>query len=145
MQTDFITHLAGVKPVHICVPRPRGVAGCVLHFTKLSGTGKRFSNQTETSCLQPLNTGFEAGKSPTPIRQQTGCPPTNRLSYRGSSKKTWTQQPFPIWVSIQPTWLHCRKHIHKCVCVCLCIHGLHVYRKVTTNRLGSAILPWTRA
>ena len=40
----------------------------------------------ETSCLPLLNAGFEAGKSQTPIRQQTECTLTNRLSYRGSSK-----------------------------------------------------------
>ena len=31
--------------------------------------------------------------SQTPNRQQTECPLTNRLSYWGSSYKTWTQQP----------------------------------------------------
>ena len=29
-------------------------------------------------------------------RQQTECPLTNRLSYRGSSYKTWTRQPVPM-------------------------------------------------
>ena len=53
------------------------------------------STPKETSCLPLLNAGFEAGKSETPNRQQTECPPTNRLSYRGS-RKTWTQQPVPI-------------------------------------------------
>ena len=33
--------------------------------------------------------------SQTPNRQQTECPLTNRLSYRGSSK-TWTRQPVPM-------------------------------------------------
>ena len=33
--------------------------------------------------------------SQTPNRQQTECPPTNWLSYRGSSK-TWTRQPVPM-------------------------------------------------
>ena len=32
-------------------------------------------------------------RSQTPIRQQTVCLLTNRLSYRGSSYKTWTRQP----------------------------------------------------
>ena len=32
----------------------------------------------------------------TPIRQQTECSLTNRLSYRGSSLKTWTRQPVPM-------------------------------------------------
>ena len=34
--------------------------------------------------------------SQTPNRQQTECPLTNRLSYRGSSYKTWTRQPVPM-------------------------------------------------
>ena len=29
-------------------------------------------------------------------RQQTKCPLTNRLSYQGSSYKTWTRQPVPM-------------------------------------------------
>ena len=32
-------------------------------------------------------------RSQTPIRHQTECLLTNRLSYRGSSYKTWTRQP----------------------------------------------------
>ena len=35
-------------------------------------------------------------RSQTPIRQQTECLLTNRLSYRGSSYKTWTRQPVPM-------------------------------------------------
>ena len=35
-------------------------------------------------------------RSQTFIRQQTECPLTNRLSYRGSSLKTWTRQPVPM-------------------------------------------------
>ena len=35
-------------------------------------------------------------RSQTPIRQQTECLLTNRLSYRGSSLKTWTRQPVPM-------------------------------------------------
>ena len=34
--------------------------------------------------------------SQTPNRQQTECPLTNRLSYCGSSFKTWTRQPIPL-------------------------------------------------
>ena len=40
---------------------------------------------------QDLNPGLQ-----TPIRQQTECSLTNRLSYRGSSYKTWTRQPVPM-------------------------------------------------
>ena len=35
-------------------------------------------------------------RSQTPIRQQTECLLTNRLSYRGSSYKIWTRQPVPM-------------------------------------------------
>ena len=34
--------------------------------------------------------------SQTPNRQQTECPLTNQLSYRGSSLKTWARQPVPM-------------------------------------------------
>ena len=34
--------------------------------------------------------------SQTSNRQQTECPLTNQLSYRGSSYQTWTPQPFPM-------------------------------------------------
>ena len=34
--------------------------------------------------------------SQTPYRQQTECPLTNRLSFWGSSYKTWTRQPIPM-------------------------------------------------
>ena len=45
---------------------------CCCWF-RCSGTGKQFWNRKETSCLPLLNAGFEAGKSQTPIRQQTEC------------------------------------------------------------------------
>ena len=41
--------------------------------------------------MQDLNPG-----SQTPNHQQTECSLTNRLSYRGSSYKTWTRQPIPM-------------------------------------------------
>ena len=58
---------------------------CCCEF-RCSGTGKRFSNRKETSCLPLLKAGFEPRGSQTTIRQQTECLLTNRLSYRGSSK-----------------------------------------------------------
>ena len=41
--------------------------------------------------MQDLNPG-----SQTSNRQQTECSLTNRLSYRGSSLKSWTRQPVPM-------------------------------------------------
>ena len=35
-------------------------------------------------------------RSQPPIRQQTECLLTNRLSYRGSNQKSWTRQPVPM-------------------------------------------------
>ena len=58
---------------------------CCCGF-RCSGTGKRFSNRKETSCLPLLNAGFEPRGSLKPNLQQTECPLTNRLSYLGSSK-----------------------------------------------------------
>ena len=74
-----------------------------------SDTGKRFSNRIETSCLPLLNAAFEAATYKTPNRQQTVCPHTNRLSYRGSNKKLELNFPSLSWVDIiQPTLFHCR-------------------------------------
>ena len=52
-----------------------------------------FSNLKETSCLPLLKAGFESRGSQTPFRQQTECLLTKRLSYLGSSLKTWFRQP----------------------------------------------------
>ena len=43
--------------------------------------------------------------SQTPNRQQTECPLTNRLSYRGSSYKTWTRQPVRMISDMQSAML----------------------------------------
>ena len=70
-------HLAfapGFGDIHICC------CSC-----RCSGTGKRFSNRKETSCLPLLNAGSEPRGSLKPNFQQTECLLTNRLSYRGSS------------------------------------------------------------
>ena len=53
--------------------------------------------------MQDLNPG-----SQTPNRQQTECSLTNRLSYRGSSKKLEFDSPSLWSASIQPTWPHCQ-------------------------------------
>ena len=54
-----------------------------------------------------LSSSAEPGSLKTPIRKQIECP-LNRLNYRGSSLKLELNSPSPWWVSIQPTWLHCR-------------------------------------
>ena len=51
-----------------------------------------FSNRKGTSCVCLLKAGFQTRGSQTPIRQQTECLLTNRLSYPVSSLKTWTRQ-----------------------------------------------------
>ena len=68
--------------------------------------------------MQDLNPG-----SQTPNRQQTECLLTNRLSYRGSSKKLELDSPSLWSASIQPTWPHCQLtfapgsgDIHICCC-----------------------------
>ena len=50
-----------------------------------SGTGKRFSNRKETSCLPLQNAGFEPRGSFKHNLQQTECLLAHRLSYWGSS------------------------------------------------------------
>ena len=59
----------------------------------------------------------------TPIRQQTECSLTNRLSYRGSSLKLELDSPSLWSARIQPTWPHCQLtfapgsgDIHICCC-----------------------------
>ena len=68
--------------------------------------------------MQDLNPG-----SQTPNRQQTECLLTNRLSYRGSSKKLELDSPSLWSASIQPTWPHCQLtfapgsgDLHICCC-----------------------------
>ena len=62
-------------------------------------------------------------RSQTPIRQQTECSLTNRLSYRGSSLKLELDNPSLWSASIQPTRPHCQLafapgsgDIHVCCC-----------------------------
>ena len=50
------------------------------------GIDKSFSKRKRTSCLPLLNRVFERWNSKTSIRQQTECPPINRLSYLESNK-----------------------------------------------------------
>ena len=68
--------------------------------------------------MQDLNPG-----SQTPNRQQTECPLTNRLSYRGSSLKLQLDSPSLWSASIQPTRPHSQLafapgsgDIHVCCC-----------------------------
>ena len=65
-----LTFAPGSGDIHICC-------------CKCSGTGKRYSNQKETSCvpLQNANPG-----SQTPNRQQTECSLTNRLTNEDQAK-----------------------------------------------------------
>ena len=59
--------------------------------------------------MQDLNPGPQ-----TPNRQQTECSLTNRLSYRGSSKKLELDSPSLWSASIQPTWPHCQLTFKHC-------------------------------
>ena len=56
-----------------------------IFVVNFDGTGKRFSNRKEPTCLPLLNAGFEPRGSLKPNLQQTEYLLTNRLSYRGSS------------------------------------------------------------
>ena len=62
---------------------------------RCSGTGKRFSNQKETSCLPLLNAGFEPRvwdtKSPA-----DGMPAEKPTALSRIKLKTWTRQPVPM-------------------------------------------------
>ena len=57
---------------------------CCCSF-RCFGTGKRLSNQKETSCLPLLNAGFEPRGFLKPNLHHTICLLTNRLSYQGSN------------------------------------------------------------
>ena len=68
--------------------------------------------------MQDLNPGSQK-----PNRQQTECSMTNRLTYRGSSKKFELDSPSLWSASIQSTWPHCQLtfapgsgDIHICCC-----------------------------
>ena len=75
--------------------------------TCLSGTGKRYSNRKETSCLPLLNAGFEPNVSDTysPADWMPADKPTELSKIK---LKTWTRQPSLWSASIQPTRPHCQ-------------------------------------
>ena len=81
---------------------------------RCSGTGKRYSNRKETTCLPLLNAGFEPRGSLKTNLQQTECQLTNRLSYRDQAKSlNSTDRPYDQQVFSPPdplpfdihTWL----------------------------------------
>ena len=60
-----------------------------------SGTGKRYSNRKETSCLPLLNTGFEPRVSDT--KSPADWMPVDKPTELSRIKlKTWTRQPVPM-------------------------------------------------
>ena len=65
-------------------PRFGDIHVCCCYF-RSSGTGNRFSNVNETSCLPLRNIWFEPGSLKTNL-PQTECPLTNWLSYQGSNQ-----------------------------------------------------------
>ena len=73
-------------------------------------------------------------RSQTPIRQQTECPLTNRLSYRGSSKNlnstAYDQQAFSP-IDLTANWLShlaLATYIHTHTCIHACMHAyIHTY------------------
>ena len=98
MVYDFATHFIYSRCRKLFLPgRPQIMWKKVSEITfwwryiKAQASGIRIE-----SYLPLLNAGLEPGSIKTPIRQQTEYPLTNRLSYRGSSYKTWTQQPVPM-------------------------------------------------
>ena len=112
--------------VHILKPNfcycPDSTRVCCCLF-RCSGTCKRFSNPKETSCLPLLHAGFEPRGSLETNLQQTECPLTNRLSYRGSSLNlNSTARPYSQR-AFSPLGPHCRlalapgsDDIHVCYC-----------------------------
>ena len=66
----------------------------VVNFDAL-GTGKRYSNRKETSCVPLLNTGFEPGVPDTksPADWMLADKPTELSRIK---LKTWTRQPVPM-------------------------------------------------
>ena len=95
------------------------------------------------SCLPILNAGLEPGSIKTPIRQQTEYPLTNRLSYRGSSYKTWTQQPVPMMsehsahLTLLPLGFRISLWRYTCCCQCRCSGTGKRY----SNRKETSCLP----
>ena len=76
-------------------------------YFRCSGTGKRYSNRKETSCVPLLNAGFEPGVPDTksPADWMLADKPTElsriKLKIELDSPSLW-------WASIQPTWPHCQ-------------------------------------
>ena len=79
-----LTFAPGSGDIHIC---------CC--WFRCSGTGKRYSNRKETSCVPLLNAGFEPGIPDTksPADWMLADKPTELSRIK---LKTWTRQPVPM-------------------------------------------------
>ena len=79
-----LTFAPGSGDIHICCCKFR-----------CSGTGKRYSNRKETSCVPLQNAGFEPGVPDTksPADWMLADKPTELSRIK---LKTWTRQPVPM-------------------------------------------------
>ena len=81
-------------------------------------------------------------------RQQTECPLTNRLSYQGSSYKTWTRQPVPMIsqhsAHLTPQPFGIRTCLWRYTCLLLLISMLW-HRQAFSNGKKTSCLPLLRA
>ena len=78
--TPWTTYMPIYLPTFIYIYIYIYIYTCLLLLISMLWRRQAFSNRTETGCLALLNAG-----SLEPKLQQTECPLTNRLSYRGSS------------------------------------------------------------
>ena len=97
-----------------------------------------------------LNAGFEAGKSETPNRQQTECPLTYRLSYRGSSKNlNSTSRPFDEWafspLDFTADWLsHLALATWLLLLILMLWHRLEIFESKGDKLSSSAAKLWLK-
>ena len=91
--------LASIQPTwphcHLAFAPVSGDIHICCCWFRCSGTGKRYSNRKETSCVPLLKAGFEPGIPDTksPADWMLADKPTELSRIK---LKTWTQQPVPI-------------------------------------------------
>ena len=132
-----LTFAPGSGDIHVC---------CC--WFRCSGTGKRYSNRKETSCVPLLKAGFEPETPDTnsPADWMLADKPTE-LS-RIKLKKLELDSPSLWSASIQPTWSHCQLtfapgsgDIHVCCCWFRCSGTGKRY----SNRKETSCVPLLKA
>ena len=118
----------------------------LLLLFRCSGTGKRYSNRKETSCVPLLNVGFEPGTPDTksPREWMLADKPAELPRIK---LKTWTRQPVPMisehsahLAQLSVTYIH--KYIHTYMFVVVNFDALAQASDIQIERRQVVFLCW---